>query len=159
MMRRSDREVTDFGEMIAIMEDCDVCRLALNGEDGVPYILPLNFGMRVEGGRVELFFHGATSGTKYALIGRDPRASFEMDCGHALVTDPKKGSCSMNYRSVIGQGRIAEVPESEKIAALRLILSHYRREDFPIVGPLLERTRVLKLTVERMSGKERLGPA
>ena len=45
-MRRKDREVTDLSEIIEIMKNCDVCRLALN-DDGFPYILPLNFGMAV----------------------------------------------------------------------------------------------------------------
>ena len=72
-MRRSDREVTDFGELIAIMEKCDVCRLGLN-QEGYPYLLPLNFGMKVEGESVELYFHGADEGRKYELIEADPRA-------------------------------------------------------------------------------------
>ncbi|WP_347494349.1 hypothetical protein [Ruminococcus albus] len=38
-MRRKDREVTDLSEIIEIMKNCDVCRLALN-DDGFPYILP-----------------------------------------------------------------------------------------------------------------------
>ena len=37
-MRRSDREVTKFSDIIAIIEKCDVCRLALNDED-YPYIM------------------------------------------------------------------------------------------------------------------------
>ena len=57
-MRRSDREVTGFSNLIKIMEECDVCRIALNN-NGYPYILPLNFGMKVENDMVELFFHGA----------------------------------------------------------------------------------------------------
>ena len=46
-MRRSDREVKDFDGIIRIMEKCDVCRIALNN-NGYPYILPLNFGMKVD---------------------------------------------------------------------------------------------------------------
>ena len=49
-MRRKDREVTDFEELIAIMKKCDVCRIALN-DGGYPYILPLNFGLAVKDGR------------------------------------------------------------------------------------------------------------
>lgn len=29
-MRRSDREVKEFKDIVAIMEKCDVCRIALN---------------------------------------------------------------------------------------------------------------------------------
>ena len=40
-MRRKDREITDFQELVRIMEQCDVCRIALNG-GGFPYIVPLH---------------------------------------------------------------------------------------------------------------------
>lgn len=45
-MRRKDREITDFDEMIKIIEKCDTCRLALNDEE-YPYIVPLNFGHKM----------------------------------------------------------------------------------------------------------------
>lgn len=80
-MRRSDREITDFQELITVMRGCDVCRLALHDEP-YPYILPLNFGLEANGGTVRLYFHGADTGTKYDLIARNPNASFEMDRGH-----------------------------------------------------------------------------
>lgn len=40
-MRRGDREVTDSSELLEIMRRCDVCRLALNGDHGFPYIVAL----------------------------------------------------------------------------------------------------------------------
>ena len=52
-MRRSDREVKDFDGIIRIMEKCDVCRIALNN-NGYPYILPLNFGMKVDNNILKL---------------------------------------------------------------------------------------------------------
>ena len=64
-MRRNDREITEFSEMTDVMKRCDVCRLALNDEDGYPYLLPLNFGMEETDGRVTLYFHGAKEGKKY----------------------------------------------------------------------------------------------
>ena len=39
-MRRKDLEITDFNEIVKVMENCDVCRLALNDTD-YPYIIPL----------------------------------------------------------------------------------------------------------------------
>lgn len=102
-MRRADREITDFDELITVMRGCDVCRLALHDEP-YPYILPLNFGLEVNGGTVRLYFHGADTGTKYDLIARNPNASFEMDRGHGLILDDEHGNCTMTYESVIGQG-------------------------------------------------------
>lgn len=58
-MRRKDREITDFDEMVKIIKECDACRIALNDEEtGFPYIVPLNFGLDVEDERVYLYFHG-----------------------------------------------------------------------------------------------------
>ena len=37
-MRRKEREVTARGEIEEILRACKVCHLAVNGEDGVPYI-------------------------------------------------------------------------------------------------------------------------
>ena len=61
-MRRSDREIIDEQELLQVISECDVCRLALNDEE-VPYILPLNFGEEVSDGRLYLYFHGAAEGS------------------------------------------------------------------------------------------------
>ncbi len=42
-MRRKDREITDFDEIMNIINKCDTCRLALFDKE-FPYIVPLNFG-------------------------------------------------------------------------------------------------------------------
>lgn len=157
-MRRKDREITDRRTMLEIMARCDVCRLALNDPEGWPYILPLNFGVREEDGRVALYFHGAAAGKKYELIARDARAAFEMDCGHELVLDETDGNCTMIYESVIGRGRIEIVPDEEKYDALCVLMGHYRAGDFPYNKAVIPQTTVLRLVVEQMTAKARRRP-
>ena len=154
-MRRDDRELKDMNDIIRVMEKCDVCRLELNDEE-YPYILPLNFGMQVDKGEIILYFHGANEGKKYELIAKDNRAGFEMDCSHNLVMDPVKNSCTMEYESVIGHGRIEMVPECEKYNALCLLMKHYHKEDFSFNQSVMPRTTVFKLVVEHVSGKKRI---
>lgn len=153
-MRRKDREVTKMEDILAIIRKCDVCRIALHDEE-YPYILPLNFGMDVKEGTIELYFHGALEGTKYKLIQKDNRACFEMDCSHKLVTDTAHGSCTMEYESVIGQGRIEVLAENEKYAALQILMKQYHQEDFPFNQDIIPQTNVFKLTVEHVTGKIR----
>lgn len=153
-MRRSDREIKEFKEIVSIMEKCDVCRIALNN-NGYPYILPLNFGMKVEGDQIELYFHGAMEGTKYNLIAKDNRASFEMDCGHRLVTEIEQGNCAMDYASVIGQGYIEILSDDEKYDALCILMNHYHQEEFPFNKAIMPQTKVFKLVVEKVTGKAR----
>ncbi len=154
-MRRSDREVKKFEDIAAIMEKCDVCRIALNN-DGYPYILPLNFGMCVKGEKIELYFHGAIEGTKYDLIAKDNRAGFEMDCGHKLVTEAESGNCTMEYESVIGQGHIEMLSDEEKDNALCILMRHYHQEEFPFNKAIIPNTKVFKLVVEKVTGKRRM---
>ncbi len=155
-MRRNDREVTEYTDIVSIIEKCDVCRLALNDEN-YPYILPLNFGLNItEENVLELYFHGATEGTKLDLIAKDNRASFEMDCEHNLVSDIERGSCTMEYQSVIGRGHIEILPENEKYDALCILMKHYHMDTFPFNKDVMPRTTVFKLIVEHMTGKIRL---
>lgn len=154
-MRRSDREVKEWKDIIAIMEKCDVCRIALNN-DGYPYILPLNFGMDVKGDKIELYFHGAMEGTKYDLIQKDRRASFEMDCEHKLVTEMEQGSCTMEYESIVGQGYIEMVSDEEKYDGLCILMKHYHQEKFPFNQEIMPHTKVFKLVVEKVTGKVRM---
>ena len=100
------------------MKRCDGCRLALN-DDGYPYILPLNFGIKIVDGKVILYFHSALEGYKVDIIKKDNRASFEMDCKHQLQYFKEKGYCTMAYESVIGSGRIRILEEVEKIIGKR----------------------------------------
>lgn len=154
-MRRSDREVTDFGELVTIMERCDVCRVAFHDEE-YPYIVPLNFGLRAEGTEVTLYFHSALEGKKLRLLERDCRVAFEMDCGHRLALSEEKGMCTMGYESVMGRGTLTLLPEEEKYEALRLLVEHYRPEGFAFDKAAIPRTAVMKLNVTELTGKRRI---
>lgn len=155
-MRRKNREVTGFDEMVGIMRQCEVCRIALNDDD-VPYILPLNFALEVEDGQVSLYFHGATEGRKYELIARNPRCAFEMDCHHKIISNPKTRYCTFQYSSVIGRGTLEILPESEKFSALRKINDSYHPEGFPVNTASMPHTTVMRLRVESMTAKSNVG--
>ncbi|MDE6232030.1 MAG: pyridoxamine 5'-phosphate oxidase family protein [Lachnospiraceae bacterium] len=154
-MRRNDREIKEFENIVSVMEKCDVCRLAFNTED-YPYILPLNFGMEIEDGKVTLYFHGANEGRKYELMAKDNRVCFEMDCSHRLVTDEESGSCTMEYESVIGQGLVEIVPDEEKYNALCILMKHYHKEEFPFNKNIIPQTTLFKVTVNKVTGKRRM---
>ncbi len=151
-MRRKDREIADMQEIIQIMEQCDVCRLAFHDQD-YPYMVPMNFGMKVEGKKITLYFHSAQKGKKLELLARDPRVAFEMDRGHRLVLDDEKMACTMAYECVMGRGRVELVPEEEKYEALCLLMKHYHQEDFPFSKASIPHTAVLRLQVEEVTGK------
>ncbi|MBU9726907.1 pyridoxamine 5'-phosphate oxidase family protein [Diplocloster modestus] len=153
-MRRKDREIKDFNEIIEIIKKCDVCRIVLNDKD-FPYIVPLNFGLEVQGEQVFLYFHAAKEGKKLDLIAKDNRATFEMDCDHQFILYKEKMSCTMGYASVIGHGNIEIVPEEEKYESLKILMRQYHAEEFKFNTDMMKITTVLKMTVTDMVGKRR----
>lgn len=156
-MIRSDREVTDFQDIVSILDKCMICHLVLNDPAGFPYILPLNFGYKAEEEHLTLFFHSAIRGKKLELIEADNRASFAAEKGKGILFSKERGYCTMNYESVIGQGRISFVEnEQEKIEALTLITDRFHPEGhFDFGHAALPRTVVYKLDVESVTGKRK----
>ena len=142
-MRRKDREITDFNEIIEIIKKCDVCRIALNDED-FPYIVPLNFGLDVQGEQVFFYFHAAMEGKKLDLIAKDNRATFEMDCDHKFILYEERMSCT-----------IETVKGEDKYEALKILMRQYHAEDFKFNTDMIKVTTVLKMTVTDMAGKRR----
>lgn len=156
-MRREDREIKEREGILEVMKHCAVCRIALNDEDGYPYILPLNFGMEDAEGKLTLYFHSADKGRKLELIARDSRASFEMDTKHQLQYFEEQGYCTYAFESVIGRGKIRMLAEEEKLHALERLMDHYHPGKHAYFSKnAIPRTVVYALEVESMTGKRKL---
>ena len=154
-MRRKDREIRDFKEIIHIIEKCDVCRLAIQDEP-YPYIVPLNFGMQIIKEQIYLYFHCANEGTKLDLLKKNNRVSFEMDTDHRFILYEDRMSCTMGYESVIGHGIIEKITDpQEKYEGLKILMRHYHSEDFKFNEKMIPATTVLRLRVLDLTGKRR----
>lgn len=153
-MRRKDREVSTFEDIIQIIEKCGVCRLGLSVENH-PYVVPLNFGYEVVGGKLVLYFHGANAGKKLEMIDQNPLVCFEVDCDHQLYENEKAHEYSFEYSSVIGYGEIQRVKEpAECNHALQKIMQHYTGQvGYELEESTVSRLAILKLEVSQMSGK------
>ena len=124
-MRRKDREITDFDEMMKIIAKCDTCRVAMFDET-FPYIVPFNFGTDLEDDQLYLYFHCAMEGKKLDLIAKDNRVTFEMDCDHNFILYEERMSCTMGYESVIGHGVIETVPDENKYESLKILMEIFQ---------------------------------
>ena len=140
--------------MIKIIRKCDSCVIALN-DDGFPYVVPLNFGLDIEGDQVYLYFHCAMEGKKLDLIRKDNRVTFEMDCEHNFILYEERMSCTMGYASVIGHGTMEFVSNEDKLKSLKILMRQYHAEDFQFNTDMIPVTTVLKMTVTDMTGKRR----
>ena len=123
--------------------------LAVNGDDGYPYALPINFYYDEESNRI--YFHSGKVGHKLDAIAKSDKVSFCVyDKGYH-----KDGHWSLNIRSVIIFGRIRTVDDWSD----ELMVNFCKRftGDMEYIYSEIEKfksnTAVLCLEIEHMTGK------
>lgn len=149
-MRRKRQQLSDE-ESYAILQNATSGTLALLGDGGYPYAVPISYVFS-EG---KLYFHSALSGHKVDAIRSCDRASFCV----VAQDDVKPELYTTFFRSVIAFGRIHIVDdEAEKLAAARLLGNRYNPHQDEALQKELEnglaRMLVIRLDIEHLTGKE-----
>jgi nitroimidazol reductase NimA-like FMN-containing flavoprotein (pyridoxamine 5'-phosphate oxidase superfamily)/ADP-ribose pyrophosphatase YjhB (NUDIX family) len=150
-MRRQDKEFTDRKLIDEILSRAVICTIAMNDES-TPHIVPVNFGYQDN----VIYLHSAPEGRKIDLLRKNPEVSFIVEDFHQIVTDELACGWSTKYRSVAGTGKIEIVTSNEeKRQGLNVIMEqHGAKGPYVYREGQLDRMVVLKLTIERITGKE-----
>lgn len=153
-MRRKDREVTDFEQIVGIIDKCQIVRLGLASAD-FPYIVPVNFAYTVEGKQIYLYIHGAMAGRKYELLSKNPNCSFEMDIPIQMDCIYEKKDVTMRYESVMGKAEAVFLEGEEKQRAMdEVIMNRYEEtRNFEYNRAAVVRTAVVRLKVTEITAK------
>lgn len=156
-MRRSDREITDQKEIEGFILGETILRVAFY-DKGEIYIVPVNYGCLMEGGKILFYFHGACAGRKFELAGAEPSVGFEIDGRYKLLEGKNVCSFSAEFQSVIGTGRLCLVEDRrEKKMGLDAVMRQATgKAEWDYDDRMLERTAVFRLEVEKMSCKAKL---
>ena len=97
-MRRFEREITDLKEILEMLNSFECIRLGFNAED-YPYIVPMNFGFKLDNDKIILYFHGAKEGRKAEIIKKGIKtglkAAFESD--RAIRVSDKDTRLQLHY--------------------------------------------------------------
>ena len=148
-MRRKDKQVSDRGEIDAIIRGCQVCHLAFAVENA-PYVVPLCFGYDGE----FLYFHTAAAGKKIDCLKANSTVCFQMERDVRLVSDGDNPcKWSFRFQSVIGTGRAQELlDDADKKRALGCIVRQYGANesgDMPMAAGL----KVWRILIDEVSAK------
>jgi nitroimidazol reductase NimA-like FMN-containing flavoprotein (pyridoxamine 5'-phosphate oxidase superfamily) len=148
-MRRKKQELTT-AERAEILERGTSGVLAVSGDDGYPYAVPLSY-VYADG---RIYFHCAAAGHKTDALERCEKASFCVIDKDETV--PEKFTTL--YRSVIVFGRVRTIADAaEKRAALETLAAKYSPDEPGLqaeVDGALGRVRMLVLEPEHATGKE-----
>ena len=148
---RRNRQQLSREECERILSRCTSGVLALTGDGGYPYAVPLSY-VYADG---TIIFHSAVQGHKVDAIRRDNRCSFcviEQD-------EIRPAEFTTYFRSVIAFGRIQILEAAdEKVQALRLLGRRYSPNDEAglqhEIDKSLDHVMLLRLDIEHFSGKE-----
>ncbi len=153
-MRRKDREVTDFDEILRIVDACEIVRLGLADGD-YPYIVPVNFAYTVQDGQLFLYIHGAMAGRKYEMLSKNPVCSFEMDIPICMDCLVEQKDVTMRYQSVMGHAEVTFLDGDERQRAIDdvIMARHEETKDFVYNQSAVARTAVARLKVTELTAK------
>lgn len=149
-MRRKRQQLSDE-ESIGILEKATSGTLALLGDGGYPYAVPISYVY--DNGK--LYFHSAMSGHKVDAIRACDKASFcviDQDC-------VKPAEYTTYFRSVIAFGSIHIVEdETEKLKIARILGNRYNPHQEEALQKELEhglnRMLAICFDIEHLTGKE-----
>lgn len=148
-MRRKKQELSQE-ECIKVLNNCTLGVLAVDGDDGYPYTVPLSYSLKGD----KLYFHCAKTGHKLDGIKRNSKVSFCVIDKDEVV--PEK--FTTNYRSVIVFGRATIIEDENECKEILMTLVEKYSKGFEKEG-IMEIKRELKITslveikIEHMTGK------
>lgn len=160
-MTRREREVTDWAEILEILDKSRVVHVGITDADG-PYVVPMNYGYAMdENGNLSLYLHCATSGRKLDALRADPRVFFSMECDVQPFAGDVACRYGMAYRSLMGRATAEFVIDpNEKMQAMECLMRTQTSEDFTgaFDEKLVKVVTVLRLNVHEYTAKKREMP-
>lgn len=150
-MRRFKQELTQE-EAIQILNNNTAGVLALLGDEGYPYSVPLSYVLIDN----KIYFHTAKSGHKIDAIKNYNKASFCVIDQNQIMPE----EYTTYFRSVIAFGkiRLLETPE-EIMPAIQKLAIKYHPTDIKenrdkIINRDIKQMRMIELEIEHLTGKE-----
>lgn len=149
-MRRTKCELeTSTAEKI--LREGEFGVLALSGDGGYNYALPINYAVADN----KIYFHSATEGHKLDAIKNNAKVSFCVVDRHEVISE--EFTTYFTSAIVFGKIRLAE-NDAEKLLGLKLLAEKYSpnvdaEKTEKVISGGVNRTAIMILEIEHLSGK------
>jgi nitroimidazol reductase NimA-like FMN-containing flavoprotein (pyridoxamine 5'-phosphate oxidase superfamily) len=150
-MRRKNQEIIDRNVIEEILQKSLICRIGTIS-DGVPYIVPLNYGYDNNA----IYIHSASEGKKMDILRANNKVCFEIEDTTEIIRKDLPCDWATKYRSLIGYGTVEIITDSEqKKRGLDIIMAqHGKTVNNVYKEEQVENLVILKLIIERVTGKQ-----
>lgn len=149
-MRRKTQELS-FGECEAILNSCTSGVLAVSGDEGYPYAVPLSYVYSDN----KIYFHCAKSGHKLDAVEKCSKASFCVIAKDDIL--PEKYTTLFKSVIVFGKIRVLKTAVEMEEPIKILTRKYVKNEEQDIMQEFLcakENMYMLCLDIEHISGKQ-----
>jgi uncharacterized protein len=140
-------------EIDQIINGTVACHIAMIDNEGLPYVIPFNFGYK--DGR--LYIHCAPEGKKIEIWKQNPKVCVAFSNDYAMRIQSEKVACSysMRYRSVLIHGELLPITDfEEKIHVLNIVMGKYSTtSDYTYSKPAVENVKVFEIKINRVEGR------
>lgn len=126
--------------------------LAVNGDDGYPYAVPVNYLYDEDAQKI--FFHGAKAGYKVDALKACDKVCFTV-CGNETIKD-EAWAPYVKSAVVFGRCHLMENKENAMAALKKFAMKYYPSEDMvdDHIGAIGMATQMFEIEIEHISGKE-----
>jgi hypothetical protein len=148
-MRRKKQALSN-SETLEILQTCTSGVLAVSGDDGYPYAVPVSYVYHAG----KIFFHCAHEGHKIDSIRRNDRVSFCVIAQDQVI--PEKFATAYRSAIVFGRARILQDDAERRFALERLVEKFspdFATEGQKEIDRLWDQTCVVEIHIEHMTGK------
>jgi len=155
---RTGYQITDREEIKSILDNAAICRLGFS-EQGIPYVIPINYGYTYENDIITLFFHSGREGRKLEIIKTNPIVCFEADTVQRLNPEEDPGGNAIKWESIIGTGTIEDVTDfDEKKFMLGNMMKIFKKynpyyKPNPLTDSRIINIKMLKLVLDEFKAK------
>lgn len=132
-------------------------RLATCGEDGQPYITPINFVLYNE----KIYFHTGFKGRKLDNIGYNPKVCLEVSSPGKIYSTSEAKDFTMRFWSVLvfGEASIVHDDEFKLMIMNKLMEKHAREYEFkPLSLEDIKIVNLVEISIDEISGKASIDP-
>lgn len=144
--------LTNPQEILDTADKSEACFVSMVDEKGLPYIVPMNFGLH----KGNIYLHSAQTGRKIDILKKksDVCVCFTSDYHLRWQNESVACSYSMKYRSVRACGKVEFIEDyDEKVNALNIIMRKYTGRDFKYNAPAVNDVLAWVVKVDKWEGR------
>lgn len=152
-------EVNNIEEILHILDTSKVLHLGLV-DDGMPYVVPMNYGYIYEDGKLIIYLHGAVKGYKLDVIRKNPVCCFSMECDVEPFAGKVPCQYGTAYYSLMGKGEIHIVEDGEeRLKAMHILMKTQADMEYEFTERLISAVSIMRIDVDSYTAKHRPFPA